>query len=53
MTYKVIVKESFEKEIVIDASSEKEAISIAFTMWNKDDPLLDAPSFKGVEYKVV
>ena len=51
-TYKVIITETLQKTVYVEATSEEEAHIRARDAWKNAEYILDADSFKGVEFYV-
>lgn len=50
--YKVLVTETLQKAIVVEAASEKEASRRAEDAWKNTEYILDTNDFQGVEFYV-
>ncbi len=48
--YEVIIRETLEKKIVVEAASRDEAEAITERNWRSGDYILDADSFVGVDF---
>ena len=55
MVYKVLIKETLEKVVKVEANNKHEAITIADCNYRaaKDGYILDAENFTNVDFKVV
>ena len=55
MIFKVLVKETLEKVVEVEANNKHEAITIADCNYRaaKDDYILDAENFTNVDFKVL
>ena len=51
--YKVLVTETLQKTVVVEAGSEAEAHRRAEDAWKNAEYILDADSFQGVEFHVL
>ena len=51
--YKVLVTETLQKTIVVEAASEKEASRRAEDAWKNTEYILDVNDFQGVEFYVL
>lgn len=51
--YKVLVTETLQKAIVVEAASEKEASRRAEDAWKNTEYILDTDNFQGVEFYVL
>ena len=52
MVYKVVVTETYQKNIAVPAGSEEEAHQRAHDAWTNDEFRLDVEDFRGVEFYV-
>jgi hypothetical protein len=52
-TYKVMITETLQKTVFVDASSEQEAHRRVSDAWKNSEYILDADSFQGVEFHVM
>lgn len=51
--YKVLITETLQKTVIVEAASESEAHRRAEDAWKNAEYLLDADSFQGVEFHVL
>ncbi len=52
-TYKVMITETLQKAVFVDAATEQEAHRRVSDAWKNSEYILDADSFQGVEFHVV
>jgi len=52
-TYKVMITETLQKTVFVDAATEQEAHQRVSDAWKNSEYNLDADSFQGVEFHVV
>ena len=50
--YKVLITETHQKTVVVDAATEQEAHQRAIDAWKNSEYLLNADDFQGVEFHV-
>ena len=50
--YKVLITETLQKAVIVEASSEQEAHQRAIDAWKNAEYLLGADDFQGVEFHV-
>ena len=50
--YKVLITETLQKAVIVEAASEQEAHQRARDAWMNGEYILDADSFQGVEFHV-
>ena len=48
--FKVRIVETLEREVLVNANSEKEAINIVQSLYENEDIVLDSNDFKEVEF---
>ncbi len=48
--FKVKIVETLEREVLVNANSEKEAINIVQSLYENEDIVLDSNDFKEVEF---
>ena len=48
----VIITETLQKEVVVEAKTPREALKVARENWDNGDYILDAEDFKGVMLRV-
>lgn len=48
--FKVKIVETLEKEVFVNANSEKEAMNIVQSLYENEDIVLDSNDFKEVEF---
>ena len=48
----VIITETLQKEVVVEAKTSREALKVAKEKWDNGDYILDADDFKGVTLRV-
>ena len=51
--YKVLITETLQKAVIVEAASESEAHRRAEDAWKNAEYILDADSFQGVEFHVL
>ncbi len=51
--YKVLITETLQKTVLVEAASEQEAHKRASDAWQNAEYILDAESFQGVEFHVI
>jgi hypothetical protein len=51
--YKVLITETLQKTVIVEAESEQEAHRRVSDAWKNSEYILDADSFQGVEFHVV
>ena len=51
--YKVLITETLQKTVIVEAETETEAHKRASDAWKNAEYLLDADSFQGVEFHVL
>lgn len=51
--YKVLITETLQKTILVEARSEEEAKQRATDAWNNTEYMIDAECFQGVEFHVL
>lgn len=51
--YKVLITETLQKTVIVEAASEQEAHKRASDAWKNAECILDAESFQGVEFHVL
>ena len=51
--YKVLITETLQKTVIVEASSEQEAHRRATDAWKNSEYILDADAFQGVEFHVL
>ena len=51
--YKVLITETLQKTVLVEAASEQEAHTRAADAWKNAEYLLDAECFQGVEFHVI
>ena len=51
--YKVLITETLQKTIIVEAASEQEAHKRASDAWKNAEYILDAECFQGVEFHVI
>ena len=51
--YKVLITETLQKTVLVEAASEQEAHRRASDAWKNAEYLLDAECFQGVEFHVI
>jgi hypothetical protein len=51
--YKVLITETLQKTVLVEAASEQEAHKRASDAWKNAEYILDAESFQGVEFHVI
>ena len=51
--YKVLITETLQKTVIVEASSEQEAHRRASDAWKNSEYILDADAFQGVEFHVL
>lgn len=51
--YKVLITETLQKTVIVEAASESEAHQRVSDAWQNGEYLLDADSFQGVEFHVL
>lgn len=51
--YKVLITETLQKAVIVEAASEREAHRRAMDAWKNGEYILDAECFQGVEFHVV
>ena len=52
-TYRVLITETLQKTVYVDAASEQEAHRRVSDAWKNSEYILDADSFQGVEFHVM
>jgi len=52
-TYKVLITETLQKTVFVEAASEQEAHRRVSDAWKNSEYILDADSFQGVEFHVM
>ena len=50
--YKVLITETLQKAVIVEAASEQEAHRRTADAWKNGEYILDADSFQGVEFHV-
>ena len=50
--YKVLITETLQKTVIVEAASEQEAHQRAIDAWKNSEYLLGADDFQGVEFHV-
>ena len=50
--YKVLITETLQKTVIVEAESEQEAHRRVSDAWKNSEYILDADSFQGVEFHV-
>lgn len=50
--YKVLITETLEREVEVEADSMDDALYIAKKQWRRGDRVLDSGDFTGVEFEV-
>ena len=50
--YKVLITETLQKTVIVEAASEQEAHKRASDAWKNAEYILDAECFQGVEFHV-
>ena len=48
----VIITETLQKEVVVEAKTPREALKVARENWDNGDYILDAEDFQGVTFRV-
>ena len=48
--FKIKIVETLEREVFVNANSEKEAMNIVQSLYENDDIVLDSNDFKEVEF---
>ncbi len=51
-TYKVLITETLQKTVIVEAENEQEAHRRVSDAWKNAEYILDADSFQGVEFHV-
>ena len=51
--YKVLITETLQKNVILEAATEEEAHKRASDAWKNAEYLLDAECFQGVEFHVL
>lgn len=51
--YKVLITETLQKAVIVEAASEQEAHRRVSDAWKNAEYILDAESFQGVEFHVI
>jgi len=51
-TYKVLITETLQKTVLVEAETEQEAHRRVSDAWKNSEYILDADSFQGVEFHV-
>ena len=51
--YKVLITETLQKTVLVEAASEQEAHRRASDAWKNAEYILDAETFQGVEFHVI
>ena len=51
--YKVLITETLQKTVLVEAASEQEAHRRASDAWKNSEYVLDAETFQGVEFHVI
>ena len=51
--YKVLITETLQKTVIVEAGSEAEAHTRVSDAWKNSEYLLDADDFQGVEFHVL
>lgn len=51
--YKVLITETLQKTVIVEAASEQEAHRRVSDAWKNAEYILDAESFQGVEFHVI
>lgn len=51
--YKVLITETLQKTVLVEATSEQEAHTRAADAWKNAEYLLDTECFQGVEFHVI
>lgn len=51
--YKVLITETLQKTVLVEAASEQEAHKRASDAWKNAEYILDTESFQGVEFHVI
>lgn len=51
--YKVLITETLQKTVIVQAATEQEAHKRASDAWKNAEYILDAESFQGVEFHVI
>lgn len=51
--YKVLITETLQKIVIVEAASEQEAHRRVSDAWKNAEYILDAESFQGVEFHVI
>ena len=51
--YKVLITETLQKTVIVEAESEQEAHRRVSDAWKNAEYILDADSFQGVEFHVM
>jgi len=51
--YKVLITETLQKTVIVEAASEQEAHKRASDAWKNAEYILDAECFQGVEFHVI
>ena len=51
--YKVLITETLQKTVLVEAASEQEAHKRASDAWKNAEYILDAETFQGVEFHVI
>ncbi len=52
-TYRVLITETLQKTVLVDARSEQEAHRRVSDAWKNSECILNADSFQGVEFHVM
>ena len=51
--YKVLITETLQKTVIVEAESEQEAHRRVSDAWKNSEYILDSDSFQGVEFHVI
>ena len=51
--YKVLITETLQKTVIVEAASEQEAHKRASDAWKNAEYILDSDNFQGVEFHVL
>ena len=51
-TYKVLITETLQKKVLVEAETEEEAHRRVSDAWKNSEYILDAEAFQGVEFHV-